>query len=144
MRRMHKWWMRIAHASEGKSCWIDDSDGRDCRMLDAERSRLLISCRIWRIRVSCGGGSAGSDRVRFESRMSRRPRSPYIVERLCTRETKDLFRVGVGARADDHGNLTDTNLVIPHPVNRSTTYGIPYQYNDVFNANVMRVIFMPE
>jgi hypothetical protein len=39
----------------------------------------VISWRIWRMRVDCGGGRMGRERVRLESRINRRPRSPYMV-----------------------------------------------------------------
>jgi hypothetical protein len=71
--------MRIAHASEGKSDWIEDSEGRDCRIVVADKSRIVISWRIWRIRASWGGGRAGRERVLLESRIRRRPRSPYML-----------------------------------------------------------------
>jgi hypothetical protein len=35
--------MRIAQASDGKSCWIEESEGRDWRIVDADASRMFIS-----------------------------------------------------------------------------------------------------
>jgi len=70
--------MRIAHASEGKSSWIEEREGRDWRRRVQLASRKVISCRIWRIRVCWGGGRVGRDSVRLESRIKRRARSPYM------------------------------------------------------------------
>ena len=80
--------MRIAQASEVKSDWMEDREGRDWRMWVEEVSRMVISWRIWRIRVDCGGGRMGRERVRLESRIRRRPRSPYMIYQMLREEER--------------------------------------------------------
>jgi hypothetical protein len=97
---MQRWWMRIAQASEGKSDWMEEREGRDWRMWVEEVSRMVISWRICRMRVDWGGGRTGRERVRLESRISRRPRSPYIANKELRKERRGDDAVEVDKEFD--------------------------------------------